>query len=276
MPFTPNADNTFPSAPADVDIRFSGLLLLIPTVRASGTNCTVGVLKAPAHTLKISVKDNGTLGEVPTATPIKTPLKIYAGDGGVTKFVSTVVTTPFPGIEETDISKRKDFRWSVDLKALHPNSSPASNPARLDLAIEIRDGLLYTAGRTDPGRLAIHLKPPVGPRKHWNRIAAEIGAYIQLAAMQSLTLEWVHEGIQQRLLLAKGGGTGQGYTVHIDNGPDDSKKHDDFEAYYAYGIDTSDEPYELNFYRIIPKEGGFTTDAPCMPGGYDGHGRTYP
>jgi hypothetical protein len=277
MPFKPNADTNFPAAPPDVDIRFSGLLMLIPALRPDqGTDCIVGVLQAPDHSLTISVKDNGTFGDVPTPTgrPITTPVRIYAADTGVTKFVSTPVAIPFPGIEEADLNKIRDFRWSVDLKALHPNSAPASNPARLSLAVRITDGLLYTAARTDPGRLAVHLKSASGPRKCLNRLAAEIGAYIKLAGMQKLTLEWNDQGVQ-RMSLPTASASGQGYTVRIDNLPIDRKKHDDFAAYYDYAIDTLDARYELSFYRII-EEGGANVDAPCMPGGSDGDGRTYP
>lgn len=273
MPFKPNVDHTFPTTSPDVEIRFSGLLLLIPALRSDlGTNCVVGSLQAPNHDLKIAVTDRGSFSPVPTPTgrPITTPLQIYAGDSGVTKFVSTLVATPLPGTERDD---RKDFRWSVDFKALHPDSTPASNPGRLNLAVTIKDGLLFTAIPTDPGRVAVMLKHPSTGRKHWNRIAAEIGAHIQLAPMQSLTLEWNDQGTQ-RLQLSKGGGTGQGYLVRIDNLPADATAHDDFEAYYDFAIDTFDPHYDLNFYRRIGVEAGEGVDAPCMPGTCDGDGRT--
>jgi len=273
MPFKPNADTTFPAGPADVEIRFSGLLLLIPTTRTGqDTNCVVGALQAPQHTLRIVVRDKGTLGEVPTPTgrPITTPLRISSADAGVTKFVSTPVATPFPGLEGNSL---KDFRWSVDLKALNRDATPATSPDRLKLAVTITDGLLFTAVPTNPARIAVMLRHPSTGRKPFNRVAAELGAFIQLAAMQSLTLEWNDQGTQ-RLELAKGSGSGAGYLVRIDNMPDDATEHDDFEAYYDFGIDTSEAHFGMDFYRRIGLEGGENVDAPCMPGTTDGDGRS--
>ncbi|HWN10932.1 MAG TPA: hypothetical protein VNO50_16970 [Pyrinomonadaceae bacterium] len=274
MPFKPNADHNFPTVRPDVEIRFGGLLLLVPVLRDDqGTNCIVGVLQAQEHALKVTVTDRGSLGSIPTPTgrPITTPFKIYAGNSGVTKFVSTPVETAFPGTER---DHPRDFRWSLDLKALHQSSTPASSPGRLNLAATLSDGLLFTALRTEPAKLAIHLKHPSTGLKCWNRIAAELGAFIQLAANQKLTLEWEDQGTR-KLELAKGGGTGgEGYLVRIDNLPDDASAHDDFEAYYDYAIDTADPRYDLFFYRRIGIDIGAGVDAPCMSGAQDGDGRT--
>lgn len=273
MPFKPNADNVFPVAPADVEIRFTGLLLLIPTVRAdAGTNCVVGALQASAHSLKISVRDKGTLAEVPTAVPITFPMTISSADAGVTKFVSTPVAVPFPGIEEADPNKIKDFRWSVDLKALHQNSSPATSSGRLRTVVTLKDGLLFTAGRTEPDEHAIHLVPPVGQRKCLNRIATETGAYIKLAVGQKLNIEWDNQGAR-KLELPTAATSGLGYTIQIENLPTNSAKHDDFDAYYQYAIDTVDQHFKLNVYNIIRKDSGAGVDAPCMPASSDGDGR---
>ena len=272
MPFKPNADINFPAGNPDVELRFSGLLLLIPTTRTGqDTNCVVGALQAPQHVLKIVVVDRGTLSEVPTPTgrPITTPVRIFSADAGVTKYVSTEVATPFPGIEGNNL---KDFRWSVDLKALHQNATSATTADRLKLAVTLTDGLLFTAIPTNPGRLAIMLRRPNGSRTHLNRIAAELGAFIRLGDAQGLTLEWNDQG-NQRLQLMKGGGSGQGYVVRIDNLPSDPTEHDDFEAYYDFAIDTNDPRFGLDFYRRIGAEGGENVDAPCFSGTMDGDGR---
>lgn len=276
MPFTPYASNTFPAAPPDVEIIFAGLLLLIPTPRGdAGTNCCVAALQAAAHSLTVRVIDNGTLGTVspPTGRPVTFPLTISSTNAGVTKFVSTPVATPFPGIDPTDQSTRKDFRWAVDLKALHHDARPATSPSRLQAVANMTDGILNAAKLSDPDRLAIHLVPPTGPRKDLNRIAEEIGAYITLAAAQNLTLSWVDQGTQT-WALSKGGGSGQGYTIRIENLPTNDSQHDDFESYYTYGIDTGDRPFKMKFYRVLGIDVGENVDAPCMSGTTDGDGRS--
>lgn len=277
MPFQPNADNNFPPAAADdIVIRFAGLLLLTPVTRAQGiTDCKVGVLQAPTHTLNIKVTDRGTQQEVPTPTgrPITFPVTISSANAGVTKFVSTPVATPFPGNEDPDPNKRRDFRWSVDLKALHQNASPTDDEDRMKYLVTLSDGLLFTAGLTKPDRLAVHLIHPTGAAKNLNRIAEEIGAYIKLAPNQRLTLQWNDQG-PQMLQLPVAGSSGQGYTIRIKNLPQDATQHDDFDAYYTFGIDTIDQPFHMNFYRRIGVDVGDNVDSPCMSGSFDGDGRT--
>src|SRR3954468_8362942 len=117
MPFTPNvasSTNHFPTpAPGDIEIRFTGLLLLFPTSNgAGGTNCKIGALQAPRHSVKIKVIDKETLDEIQPPAGMGSiifPITISTGGAGVTKWVST--TTPFPGEDDPDIDKQRDFRW---------------------------------------------------------------------------------------------------------------------------------------------------------------------
>jgi hypothetical protein len=139
----------------------------------------------------------------------------------------------------------------------------------LPTVVTLTDGLLFTATPTQPSKIAVMLRRPNGRRKHLNRIAAEIGVFIQLAAMQSVTLKWT----DQTLTLEKGGGSGQGYLIEIDNGPVNETDHDDFEAYYDLGIDTSQPHFGMDFYRRIGVEAGDNVDSPCMSGTLDGDGR---
>lgn len=279
MPFPPNADNNFPPAAADdIVIRFTGLLLLTPVTRPGApgiTDCKVGVLQAAGHTLSIKVTDKETQQEVPTPTgrPITFPLTISSANAGVTKFVSTPVATPFPGNEDPDPSKRSDFRWSVDLKALHQNATPTDDEDRMKYLVTLSDGLLYAAGLTKPDRLAVHLVPPTGVAKNLNRIADEIGALIKLAPNQKLRLQWNDQGAQT-LDLPVAGSSGQGYSIRIKNIPRNATQHDDFDAYYTFAIDTVDQPFQMNFYRRIGVELGENVDSPCMSGTLDGDGRT--
>ena len=277
MPFQPNADNNFPPAAADdIVIRFAGLLLLTPVTRAQGiTDCKVGVLQAAGHTPGIKVKDKGTQTEVPTPTgrPITFPVNISSVNAGVTKFVSTPVATPFPGNEDPDPNKRKDFRWSVDLKALHQNATPTDDEDRMKYLVTLSDGLLFTARLTDSDRLAVHIIHPTGAPKNLNRIAEEIGAYIKLAPNQKLRLEWIDQGAQM-LELPVAGSSGQGYTIRITNLPLNPTQHDDFDSYYTFAVDTTDQHFKMNFYRRIGVDVGENVDSPCMSGSLDGDGRS--
>lgn len=269
MPF--RVTNTFPPDP-DVEIRFRGLLLLIPVLRGVGpdTNCVVSILRAEGHSRKIRVFDKADL-TTPIATPtgraITTPLRISSTDTGVTKFVST---TPFPGSED---DLRNDFRWSVDLNALHPTSTSSSDPAQVDLGITLTDGLLHTAIRTKPEHMAIMLRHPNGRRKHFNRIAAEVGANYYLGVGQNVTLQWTDQ-TARTWSLPKGGPSGNGFLIRIDNLPDDDTEHDDFAQYYD-AIVTADAHYDLDFYKRVAVEAGESLDAPCMAGVFDGDGRTF-
>ncbi len=272
MPFPPHATLGFPPLPADVEIHFKGLLLLMPVQAGAKTYCEVGLLQALQHNLKIEVTDVdlGTPVPTPTGRPIKSPLFIHSTDSGVFKYVSTA--TPFPGDHN---SNQRDFRWAVDLKALHPNSSP-KDPARLYRAVTLKDGLLFTSVLTNLIDHAVHLVHPSSGPKCWNRIAAEIGARIELAAGQRLTLNW-NDGGAQTLQLPLASGIGHRYVVRITNLPPmGSAIHDDFQHYYDLAIDSPDPwRYGLNLYRRIGGERGAGVDAPCMSGSQDGDGRTY-
>lgn len=264
MPFTNTGSFTFPPNLADVQILFSGLLLLYPT----GSDCSVGALNAAGHKLSFAITERGTGQPVPLPAPIKPPLTIRVSTSrGVTKFVSSSVR-PFPGSERDD---KRDLRWAVDLKGLHVSATPST---ALVPAATLKDGVIFTAAITDPLKLAVKVQNPSVPDlKDWNRIGAEIGANIYLQGSDKLLLDWTDsQGIVRNLTLPQATTSGGGYLISIDNGPIDSSVHDDFDLYYdgVSGV-TGPQRFHLLFFNVHPTRAN--VDAPCMSGVLDGDGR---
>lgn len=292
MPFKNYPSTSFPPDFVDVQIRFTGLLNLRPgaVIGPGGeTECIAATIIDLNHELKIYVTDSN---EEPIPIPaavgsqeIKPLLTIYAAEAstgnsvapkGVTKFLSTDKSVPFPGLEG---DSRLDFRWAVDLKSFHPTATPVTDPPAVKSEITLKEGVLFTTRRTDNRKMVVKLARPGAspPFPDINRVATIIGANIYLDVATALVLQWTDNGVR-RWQLPKGGINGGPYHVVIDNGPKDQTVHDDLEDHYRAITLTppTTEHFRLYFY---PGTGpGFDlfagVDAPCMATGFDGEGRT--
>ncbi len=276
MPFN-NFDNAnFPQGIPDVQILFTGLLLLRPEP-ASGevTECWAGIIQDPNHELNIEVTDSN---DEPIPIPsglgprITAPLDMFVVDSsgtpiavrGVQKYRAT--NAPFPG---DDSNHRMDFRWTVDLKAFHSGATHSNDPAKVKFDIKLKEGLLYTSRRTDTRRLLIRLRRPNGTERDWNRLAAVVAANIYLEAGHFLALDW-NNGTR-RWLLNKGGIDGGPYRVLIENEPINDVVHDDLDNHYnALMPIASANRFKLRFFGGSLRA---SVDAPCMPTVLDGEGR---
>jgi len=290
MPFKNFINANFRPEPVDVEIQFTGLLMLRPGAAigpAGETECKAGVIMDPNnnHELNIDVTDsNDEKVPIPTtvgSNKISPSLRIYAGDAagnplpqqrGVTKFLSTDPSAgQFPGQEG---NHRLDFRWAVDLKAFH--QAATVDLTKLTADITLTDGLLFTAQRTDLARSVVKLVRPgaLPPFFDLNRIETTIGANIYLDAGTFLVLEWNDNGTR-KWLLPKGGIDGGAYRVHVDNGPKDSTVHDELELhYFSLSAIPAAQHFGLRFYSSGPFSILASVDAPCMATAFDGDGRT--
>lgn len=275
MPFNNFDSANFRQEIPDVQILFTGLLLLRPEP-ASGTvtKCLAGIIKDDHHELTIEVTDSndepipipGDLGP----GPITSPLNMFVVDSsgnpiavrGVQKFRWT------SGTPEDESNHRLDARWAVDLKAFHGGATPSPDREKIKFDIELREGLLHTARRTDTRRLKIDLVKLNGTTRDWKRLAQVVAANIYLDAGNRLALEW--QGGAKRWLLNKGGLDGSPYRVYIDNGPKDDLAHEDLEHHYRGLNDVAPPHFQFRFFSVGLRA---SVDAPCMPTLLDGDGR---
>jgi hypothetical protein len=277
MPFATQQD--FPSAPADVQILLTGLLLLIPQDDGScfmavhNTSCT-------AHRLSIFVHRRGS--DTPLAR-FSSSLRI-AVEPLTNSIVTRFVSGDFARRESDD---PRDSRWAVDFRALHGtgcNLAPGTRPG-----INLSEGLLHSFQRTDPNSLRVELVEPQRPPAPLNRIAEKIGANIYLHAGQQVVLRWNDDVGPHELRLPEANNPGTGYMIEIDNGPEDAGDlHNDFQEYYriltgvspnarrdllfnglpSLGCDPLTEAAKIEAAGIIFAN----IDAPCMSGLLDGGG----
>jgi hypothetical protein len=258
--------DTFPTALADVQILFTGLLLLVPQDDGS---CLAGVDHvAPDHELTINVTERGTGTSVATLPgSLQLPLLITIDPptrGAVAKYTS--LPEPF---DRTDTRDLRDIRWSIDFKTLYPQMGVQTD--KVTPGITLTDGLLYTATPTDPNDVTPELVAPDGSLTDLHRIGAVIGANIYLEQGQSVLLEWTTGAGPQQLRLPQPKNVGGGYAISIANEPPEGAPvHNDFQEYYNIITNVRpDQEYDLVF---IPKSPalGLTLRQPCASGLGDG------
>jgi hypothetical protein len=281
MPFNNYDSPDFPPEIADVEISFTGLMILRPAMEGRVQICEAGMIIDSAHKRLIEVTDSrGEALPVPSGGEIKRPLKIYRADRagnpiptGVTKFRS--IRRPFDGSES---DHRLDFRWAVDLGAFHRAAPLRPDPVKVNFNdVKLKDGMLYTARRTDRRRLSVRLyRPGAAADVPWNRISAFLGANIYLQAGTSVVLEW-EDGGTKKWTLNKGGLDGGPYRILIDNGPNNPRfPHDELGLHYNAMNPVL--PYPQQFHLVFGAGSGdpaliASVDAPCMPSVLDGDGR---
>jgi hypothetical protein len=266
MPFS--RTDVFPNAVADVQILFTGLLLLTPDDTGG---CYVGVDNvAPDHELTINVTARGT-GQVLATLPgsLNLPLLITVDPptgNGVLKYTS--LPEPF---ERTYDRDPRDIRWSVDFKRLNPKMG--IDYEKITPGITVTDGLLYSAEDTNPAQMEVDLIAPDGTVIDWLRVGAVIGMNIYLQPGQTVLFEWNNSDGPQKLVLPQPDSIGSGYDVAISNDPPaGAPYHNDFKAYYNI---ITNVPPELEYDLIfIPSNltVGQTQEQPCMSGLGDGGG----
>lgn len=276
MPF--KTETTFPERAPDVQMYFHGLLMLCPD--SGGSQCQVGVHRLSVeHKLSVEVRVKRTeppdppllrLGGTLDSQGLSIAIDPPTGRG-VSKFVSAA--GEFDRFDESN--DEKDFRWSVDLQKLDPLQPPMSiEQSGISPSIVIRDGLFYTARRTNPESVNVRLVNPGNPVTPLNRVARLIGANIYLEDGERVVLRWFGDGKSQKLILPKADSdhTAQ---IYFDNSPSlmpsDKPDHSEFVEYFRVVTNATNatKRFDLDFDFVGLAPHG-TDRAPCMPAVVDG------
>lgn len=262
----------------DVQMFFHGLLMLLPDI--GGSQCQIGVHRLSVqHKLSVEVRVKGTEQPDP-------PLLRLAGSldsqglsiaidpptgNGISKFVGG--QGEFDRLDETNAER--DFRWSIDLQKLDPLQPRITiEQSGISPGIVIKDGLFYTARRTNPDNVAVQLTNPGNPVTPLNRVARIIGANIYLDAGERVILKWFGEGKNQTLALPKAR-PDHPALIYFDNSPSlmpsDKPDHSEFVEYFKVVTNATDvtRRFDLDFDLVGLNLHG-TDRAPCVSVVVDG------
>lgn len=283
MPYRDSPD--LPDYPA-VKIFLQGQLILEPQ---DDFTCDIGVNRsATNHKLSLEVRqkmiDEKTpdiiiLRQLEKLEPLGVVIDLQpASTAGVKRFVPDGFAR-----DESAKSDQQDFRWLVDLKSeeFH-NAEVAINGNDTEPNIKIRDGIFYTALRTDPSQVTVTRTGGGKDTLNLNRIASVVGVNIYLPDDSIMfKLSWTQDGERKRRLLPRPSEASgiKCYEIRINNDPPytdpelDLATHQELREYYKVvdGVLVDDEPtaferFELVFGKPdVPSLG--TPTIPCMPVG---------
>ena len=238
MPFQPTA--TRPTG--SITLLFKGLLVLSG---AADKACQVGVHKmTDDHFLIIEIRAKNDAQDslvMRHAGPLTSEFKIKVDpptDRGVFGFQRD--TGRFDRSKPND---SMDFRWKIDLHDrdhFHPIDLQMF-PAFLSPVISISDGTFYTHLLTD--KLKVSSVPPSGAPKDLHRLAAIIGATIQLDELHTVNID---SGNGSPVILPRTNDpAGTNYVISVRNEP--------------LAIGTGPDPDELErYYPALRKKAGGT------------------
>lgn len=287
-----------------VKIFLQGQLILEPQ---ADKTCDIGVNRsATKHEFSFELRQRMVdpipdvvimriLGEI-ELPDVKIGLKAPAGDGVTGKGAKRLI--PTEEFERAETDDPQDFRWLVDLssKEFH-NAEVVINGNDTQPNIKIKDGIFYTAQRTDPDVVTVNsVETAVDstgnvlalPGVPLNRIASLMGVNIYLDdASAKFKMTWTQNGEKKEIVLEKPpvGSNIKHYEIRIINDPpfianDEAPKHQELREYYKAiemvrnedGERTNFLPFELEFVQGATPPLGSPT-IPCMPvGGGDSGG----
>jgi hypothetical protein len=272
-----------------VRIFLQGQLLLEPN--ASGSRCDLGVNRcAPDHRFSMEVRQKMTDPDSPDIILMRHVGPLMHGGfemeadppgiDGVQKFVPADVF-----LRVANQGHPRDFRWIVDLANTEfHNGRLTVNGTATEPNIRIRDGIFYTALRSDPTRVRVTRKGGNLPDLQNFRIASMIGVNIYLRPGKAFKLSCRQNGVEQILRLEKpeNGSEIKSYEIWINNDPlyvdpNSSPVHSELAQYYRVidsvevaGVAAADfKRFDLEFDRVAGSPLG-TPTIPCMPAGIEG------
>lgn len=294
MPY--RSSTILPELP-DVKIFLTGQLILEP--KGDGSECAVGINGcAPAHHFSFEIRQKMEDTDRPDIIVWRHVGKLMPGGlridqepssiNGVRKFV------PTGEFQRDGHQDDRDLRWFVDLESeeFH-NGRVKFNGNDIEPGIRIRDGIFYTAIKTDHLKLKVERTSENEEPYDLYEIAAVIGVNIYLGRDQKFKLSWnLNNDVPDELTLAKPpvhSGI-KCYEIWINNdpidiAPDDAATHGELREYYK-AVKTVTVPddengktetvdfvhFELDFtpdpQQPLPDLGSPTI--PCMPIGGGG------
>jgi hypothetical protein len=289
MPY--HDSTTLPDDPT-VKIFLQGQLILEPQ---DDFTCDIGVNRcSPKHELSIEVRQRMIDPGSPDITLMRQLGKLEpsgveidlepASTAGVKRFIAP---TSFARDANTN-ADGCDFRWLVDLKSpeFH-DAEVVVNGSDTEPNIKIRDGIFYTALRTDPDVVTVTRTGGDKADLDLNRVAALVGVNIYLSDdTVKFKLAFTQNGEKQTLVLAKPTAASgiKCYEIRINNDPPfvdpnlDLATHQELKEYYKVidGVFVDDEPTDFKRFELLfgrpqarsaPPSGLGTPTIPCMPVG---------
>ena len=273
MPFTESNLQTLPENP-DVKIFLHGQLILEP---GEDGECTVGINRcSPSHQFSLEVRERMQDPNIPDNILMRCLGKLEADvdidldtptGEGATKFV--------PGARSENVYH---LGWLIDLAGedFH-NCEVVINGTDTEPNVLIREGVLYTAARTDESKLRLTRKAGGKNDLPLGSVAAVVGVNIYLQG-KKLKVTFLKDGIEETLTLPPTVAplNVKHYEIRIANDPlyinpdSDLSNHDEFREYYKAvqkliinGNDVDDFPKFKLKTEKIPGLGSPTV--PCMP-----------
>lgn len=275
MPFNEANLQTLPENP-DVIIFLHGQLILEP---GEDGECTVGINRcSPSHKFSLEVRERMQDPYIPDNILMRCLGKLEADvdidldpptNGGVTKFV--------PGARSENVNH---LGWLIDLAGedFH-NCEVVINGTDTEPNVVIREGVLYTAAKTDESKLRLTRKAGGKNDLPLGSVAAIVGVNIYLGG-KKLKVTFTSDGEEEELTLPPevAPPNVKHYEIRIANDPtfvdpeSDVSEHDEFREYYKAvekliidGNDVEDFPkFKLKTERITRPGLGSPT-VPCMP-----------
>ena len=278
---------TLPDDPT-VKIFLQGQLILEPQ---DNFTCDIGVNRcAPSHELSIEVRQRMRNPDSPDIILMRQLGKLEPSGveidveptsaNGVKRFVPSV---QFARDQNADGG---DFRWLVDLtSAEFHDAEVVVNGNDTEPNIKIRDGIFYTALRTDPTVVTVTRTGGDKPDLDLYRVAALVGVNIYLPDdTVKFKLTFTQNGERQNMVLAKPPAASgiKCYEIRINNDPLyidptlDLATHQELKEYYKVidGVFVDDEPVDFKRFELLfgrpAARGAETPDLgtptiPCMP-----------
>ncbi|HEV2828664.1 MAG TPA: hypothetical protein VGW76_13790 [Pyrinomonadaceae bacterium] len=272
MPLNNSDLQTIPADP-DVRIFLHGQLILQP---GEDGECKIGINRcSPIHQFSFEVRQRMNDPNSPDIilsrrlgtlrTDIEIDLEDSTGEG-VTKFVPDV---PF--------GQANDFRWLIDLAGPSFHDCPVEfTGIDIEPEVIIREGLFYTAARTDASKLSVVREGGGKTRADLGTVAAIMGVNIYLEGRR-LKVAYGEEELMLPPPDAPAGVTY--YEIRISNDPpfvdqeeDTPTIHDEFREYYkavkCLKIDGQEVEDFLRFKLLVQKirtPGLGSPTIPCMP-----------
>jgi hypothetical protein len=265
MPFT--TTNVPPVLKPLVTVEFAGLLLLKP---GDNNTCEVGIHRfARSHIFQLSLivnrpDKNPTLTRLlsgPLTGDIKIRLHPDSSAGNVLAFAPTA--EPFTRTAHAG-NDDKDYRWSLNLKMIHPNASVTDGARPI---ATLRTGVLYTPTLTRVG-----LDPKLirlgSPEISLFKVAADLAASIAPPEGHAVVVEWTDMGDPQDIILPRQvDPVGTTYTVSLLNDPPslDPTPHDELADYYKVLLNNGAVVPANERWALTYSNAQRTDEIPCLP-----------
>ena len=263
MPFAPTSTALLTNS--TVTVKFAGLMVLKP---GANNGCEIAIHRfTNTHTFQVILVVNKpnlppTLIRLVTG-PLTRDFTIEVRPDPNTG-VQVFAPTPDPFVRTDTNNHLLDFRWSVNVRDIHPNAeiNDGAKPV-----VKLTTGILYTPNLTRPNLGPILVQPTT--TTPLVRLAAELAAAIDLNQGRTVELTWFELGKKQSFTLPRPAAVdpeGTTYTIALVNDPVFSTPgHEELDLYYRILEVGGKEIDQTDRCRIDFASSPSTDEIPCMP-----------